>query len=70
MYLPRPFTTCLPVQAFAENDDGAVSIDWVVLTAALTGLAIAITNVLLGGATESSGAVGNQLSAYTISTEF
>ena len=52
------------------DERGAVTVDWVVLTAALTGLAIAIASMLLGGASESSGAVGNQLSAYSISTSF
>jgi Flp pilus assembly pilin Flp len=58
------------VTAFLHSERGAVTIDWVVLTAALTGLSIAVASMLLGGATESSGAVGNQLTAFSISTEF
>jgi hypothetical protein len=59
-----------PIAEALDDERGAVTVDWVVLTAALTGLSIAVASMLLGGATESSGAVGNQLSGLSISTSF
>ncbi len=35
--------------AFLRDEDGAVSVDWVVLTAALVGLGLAVTNVVGSG---------------------
>ena len=34
------------LKAFAKNDDGAVTVDWVVLTAAIVGIALAILLVI------------------------
>lgn len=38
-----------PLQTFANNESGAVTVDWVVLTAALVGLALAVLGVVSGG---------------------
>ena len=35
---------------FRSNDDGAVTVDWVVLTSAAVGLCITLINVVWGGA--------------------
>ncbi|WP_226553013.1 hypothetical protein [Celeribacter naphthalenivorans] len=35
---------------FRSNDDGAVTVDWGVLTSAAVGLCIALVNVVWGGA--------------------
>ena len=34
------------IKTFAQDEDGAVTVDWVVLTAAIVGLAIAVGAVL------------------------
>jgi Flp pilus assembly pilin Flp len=34
------------IKTFAQDEDGAVTVDWVVLTAAIVGLAIAVGSVL------------------------
>jgi hypothetical protein len=42
------------IEAFFSNDDGAVTVDWVVLTAAVCGLAIAsFASIQQGGKTVS-----------------
>lgn len=53
------------VSAFFECEDGAVTVDWVVLTAAIVGLGIAVTSSIAGGATDVSTGVGASLSGAT-----
>ena len=45
---------------FREDEDGAVTVDWVVLTAAVVGLAVAAYQTIEDGAT----ALTNATSAY------
>lgn len=56
--------------AFGKSEDGAVTVDWVVLVAALVGLGIAVTSVLRPAMTTNSGSLNRQLSNHEISTEF
>lgn len=50
---------------FAKDESGAVTVDWVVLTAAIVGIAIAVVAVIKGGvdatATEIADALTSQL---------
>ena len=50
---------------FTKSEDGAVTVDWVVLTAAVVGLGIAVVSSVAGGATDASGSIGASLSAAT-----
>lgn len=56
--------------AFLRTEDGAVTVDWVVLTAALVGLAIAVIAVLGPAMTTNSGSLNRQLENHQISTDF
>ena len=51
---------------FAKSEDGAVTVDWVVLTAAIVGLGIAVITTVSGGATDTANGLGARLS--TVST--
>lgn len=57
------------LKAFAENEDGAVTVDWVVLTAAIVGLAIFVISLARTGsldlATKVSGALQNSITVGT-----
>ena len=54
------------IKNFARDEDGAVTVDWVVLTAAVCGLAVAAI-VSIQGATGSVGtAVMNFLNGVTV----
>jgi len=53
---------------FRGDEDGAVTVDWVVLTAALVGLAIAVIAMVAAGATDHSTGVGAQLSNQSVLT--
>ena len=56
------------IKSFRAREEGAVTVDWVVLTAAIVGLAIALIAVIAAGATDKSTSVGAQLSSMEIST--
>lgn len=55
---------------FAKSEDGAVTVDWVVLTAALVGLGIAVI-VLVGSTTaDTSTSIGTFIGERQITGEF
>ena len=58
------------VKNFAKSESGAVTVDWVVLTAAIVGLGLAVMAVVSGGVQDLSNAIDTQLTGQTISTSF
>lgn len=36
-------------KTFVEDEDGAVTVDWVVLTAAIVGIGLVVLNIIRGG---------------------
>jgi hypothetical protein len=64
-------TKLLPAPAsFAQSAEGAVTVDWVVLTAALVGLGLAVMGVLSSGLNDLSGDVTTLMTDYDIQTTF
>ena len=57
-------------KGFQKDESGAVTVDWVVLTAAIVGLGIATYTVVSGGVSDLSSDVDGQLEGQTISTSF
>ncbi|MFT4619405.1 MAG: Flp pilus assembly pilin Flp [Sulfitobacter sp.] len=55
---------------FSNDESGAVTVDWVVLTAAIVGLGIAVYAVVSGGISDLSNDIDNQLTGQAISTSF
>lgn len=55
---------------FKNDESGAVTVDWVVLTAAIVGLAIAVLAVVSGGVQNLSGDIATQLSSQGVKTTF
>jgi hypothetical protein len=53
------------ILSFAKSDSGAVTVDWVVLTAALVGLGLAVMAVVSGGVEDLSG----ELQAHLVETD-
>ena len=51
------------IKNFRNDEDGAVTVDWVVLTAAVVGLAIAAYSSIETGATDLTAKTGSFLSA-------
>lgn len=58
------------IQHFAQDESGAVTVDWVVLTAAIVGLGIATYGVVSGGIKSLSGDVDTHLRTDWIDTAF
>ncbi|MEO1549837.1 MAG: hypothetical protein AAFR93_05320 [Pseudomonadota bacterium] len=54
--------------AFVKDEEGAVTVDWVVLTAALVGIAIGLLAIIRTGLTSASSGIQNVLVAQTPST--
>ena len=53
---------------FRNDEDGAVTVDWVVLTAAVIGLGIAALTAVSGGTKELTSKISASLAAQTVAT--
>lgn len=56
------------VRRFRQDQSGAVTVDWVVLTAAVVGLGLAVLAVIRGGTAALTSRINSQLSAVSIDT--
>ena len=54
------------IKNFRTDEDGAVTVDWVVLTAAIVGLGIAVLTSVGNGTTALGDKISSQLTAQTI----
>ena len=54
------------VAHFAKDEDGAVTVDWVVLTAAVVGLGMAVLTSVSGGTTSLADKISSSLSAMSV----
>ncbi|SNT18174.1 Flp family type IVb pilin [Tropicimonas sediminicola] len=58
------------IKTFRNDEDGAVTVDWVVLTAAIVGLGIAVLAAVSGGVSDLSNDISSQLAVSQIKTTF
>jgi len=58
------------IKTFIADEDGAVTVDWVVLTAALVGLGIAVLAAVETGLADLSGDIASELEGDIIQTTF
>jgi len=58
------------IQGFWISEDGAVTIDWVVLTAAIVGLGTAVVVSISNGAVKSSNSLGSYLYKEDVTTTY
>jgi len=56
------------IKTFSRDEDGAVTVDWVVLTAAIVGLGIAVLTSVSGGTTSLADKISSELGTMTILT--
>jgi len=56
------------IKNFRRDEDGAVTVDWVVLTAAIVGLGIAVLTSVGNGTTALSSKISSNLAALSINT--
>lgn len=50
-----------PIKTFIENDSGAVTVDWVVLTAAIVGLGFTVLIPIAYGTESATDKVGDRI---------
>jgi len=55
---------------FQDAEDGAVAVDWVVLTASVVGLGLAVTGVLWNSMTTNEGSLLRQIENHSVKTTF
>ena len=58
------------IKTFAADEDGAVTVDWVVLTAAVVGLGLAVMAVVKPGVSNVSSKITTSLNGTSISNTF
>jgi Flp pilus assembly pilin Flp len=58
------------LEDFVSGEDGAITVDWVVLTASIVGLGIAAVTAITGNLDTVGDQVDNFLSSQTIATTF
>jgi len=58
------------VSQFWKDDSGAITVDWVILSAGVIGLALASMGVVIDGTEDLTGDVETTLSSQLISTSF
>jgi Flp pilus assembly pilin Flp len=51
------------IKNFRNDEDGAVTVDWVVLTAAIVGLGIAVLTTVGGGTSDLSASASGNIAA-------
>jgi Flp pilus assembly pilin Flp len=56
------------IKNFRRDEDGAVTVDWVVLTAAIVGLGIAVLTSVGNGTTALSSKISSNLAAHSLTT--
>ncbi|NCO85579.1 MAG: hypothetical protein GW886_02985 [Rhodobacterales bacterium] len=54
------------LKRFRQEESGAVTVDWVVLTAAMVGMAIGVVTIVRTAATDPAESVGAALTAQTV----
>jgi Flp pilus assembly pilin Flp len=56
-------------KAFAKDESGAVTVDWVVLTAALVGIAIVVLGIVSNGINSTASRITSGLNAIDVNDE-
>ena len=58
------------IKEFLESESGAVTVDWVVLTAAIVGLGAAVITTVANGALDHSTGLGAHMGDQTVTTAY
>ncbi|MEM9011864.1 MAG: hypothetical protein AAGE18_11595 [Pseudomonadota bacterium] len=57
------------LRRFGADENGAVTVDWVVLTAAIVGLGIGVISVIEGGVGTLASNISDAVSSVTVDTD-
>ncbi len=58
------------LNAFAKNEEGAVTVDWVVLTAGVIGITLAGLSVMTSGTQKLTETISSDVGARTVTAAF
>ena len=58
------------IKNFAADESGAVTVDWVVLTAAVVGLGLAVLSLIKGETKSLTDKIATAMHTMTVSTNF
>jgi len=58
------------IKSFQRDEDGAVTVDWVVLTAAIVGLGIAVLTTVGNATDDYADTIGTHLSSQGVKTTY
>ncbi len=58
------------IKTFQADEDGAVTVDWVVLTAAIVGLGIAVLTTVGGATDDYADKIGSHLTSQGVKTTY
>ena len=58
------------ITKFAKSEDGAITVDWVVLTAGIVGLAIAVGLFIVPKVQEPTDKIGSFMASQEVKTSF
>ena len=58
------------LKTFLNDESGAVTVDWVVLTAAIVGLGIAVLTSVGGGTTSLANKVSSHMASQNVTTAY
>ena len=58
------------IKNFAANESGAVTVDWVVLTAAVVGLGLAVLSLIKGKTETLTNKIGDAMDSMSVTTDF
>jgi Flp pilus assembly pilin Flp len=58
------------LSAYLNDESGAVTVDWVVLTAAIVGLGIAVLTSVGGGTTTLANKVSSHMASRSVTTAY
>lgn len=58
------------LKKFLTSESGAVTVDWVVLTAAIVGLGVIVITTVANGALDHSTGLGNHMGTRAVTTSY
>lgn len=58
------------IKNFTGSEDGAVTVDWVVLTAAIVGMGVVIITTVANGALDHSSGLNDHLANASVTTTY
>ena len=58
------------IQHFCRDDDGAVTVDWVVLTAAIVGMGVIVITTVAQGALDHTSGLNSHLANADVTTSY